>query len=201
MSSSSCMPGGSRPVSRIGRDPGSRTSHVADADRIRATPLAAAWRDHLNIRVLDDRLMHVVDKARDIGKQLVAGPLAPGKIEQVQRTAIVAWIVRQHVESRPTEMRLRRTILVQHVVINLTCAIDVREVDQPVAPTSRIIDREGTHKRRAGPKGLEDEPLRSAEPQALTHRPFELLEVAWLDAKRAELGSELHRVRLLQERE
>ena len=74
-------------------------------------------------------------------------------------------------------------------------------MDQPVAPAARIINREGTDERGAGAEGLEHEPLRRAEPEALAHGALKRAEVHRLDPEWAELGRELDRIRLLQERE
>src|ERR1044072_2328650 len=96
-------------------------------------------------------------------------------------------------------MRLSRAVLVEDIIIDLPRAIDVGEVDQPVAPAAGIVDRKGTDERRAGPERLEHEPLGGAEPAMLAHRAVENVEPGWLDVEGPKLRGKLYGVRLLEE--
>ena len=51
-------------------------------------------------------------------------------------------------------------IVVENIVINLTGAVVVREMNQPIPPATRIVDRERTDERRAILVNLKHQPFR-----------------------------------------
>ncbi|GLU28018.1 hypothetical protein Brsp01_32510 [Brucella sp. NBRC 12950] len=82
----------------------------------------------------------------------------------------MASVVTQHIQTSPAEMGLRAAVVMQDVVIDLTGAVRLGEVDEPVTPSIWIVDGEGAHKWRADLKRIEHEALSRAQPPFVAHR-------------------------------
>ena len=89
----------------------------------------------------------------------VSSVLSAGCILQILLTFVVSWVIAQHIQSRSTEMGLGRSIVMEHHVVRLSGTVRIGEMDQPVAPTIRIVDREWTYVPGKAMKILEDEAL------------------------------------------
>ena len=61
--------------------------------------------------------------------------------------------------TRTTEVGLSAAVLMKDVVVYLTRTIEIREMNKPVLPSVRIVNRERAHVRCTSPERLEHELL------------------------------------------
>ncbi len=95
----------------------------------------------------------------------------------------MGWIIREHVQAGTPEVGLNGAVLVQNIVVNLACAIDVRKVDEPVAPAPWVVDRERTDERRTRSKSFKNDPLGGSEPCVFADRGFVSSQAGRLDSE------------------
>lgn len=112
------------------------------------------------------------DEPGNVVEELPFGTSAPGNVKQVESTHILLRIERKHVQAGAPEMRLHSAILMQDVVIFLPCAVAAGEVDEPVAPSVWIIDREGADIGGAVTETFKYQSFRRAEPFVVAHSTF-----------------------------
>jgi ATP dependent DNA ligase C terminal region len=105
-----------------------------------------------------DCVPKVRHQSRDIVEKLFLRLGSARCIEKI-KCPIVSRIIREHIQTGAAEVGLGTAVCMQNVIVFLSSAIRVREVDQPIAPTVRIIDREWADERRAPFKCVKHDPL------------------------------------------
>src|SRR5262249_51603826 len=100
--------------------------------------------------------------------------------------------------TRAAKMGLHTAVLMKHIVVFLARTVVAGEMNKPIPPTIRIVNRERTDIARAISKRLEDESLCSPQPLFVAHAAFERGKIGCRHAKKFELGGEKVRISLAQ---
>ena len=104
-------------------------------------------------------------------------------------------------EARPPEMSLGAAVGVQDVVVDLTGAVGIGEMDEPVPPAVPTVDREGADERCAGAERLEHKTLGGSQPRLLMYGAFKTLQIGAVETDMGELCRKKRGLGLPQERD
>src|SRR5580698_6192018 len=96
-------------------------------------------------------------------------------------------------------MGLHTAVLMEDVIVFLARPVVAGEVDEPVSPAIRIIDRERTDIASAISKRLEDQTLCGAQPVLVAHTAFERGKIGSGHAEEFELRGKQVWIGLAQE--
>ncbi len=69
------------------------------------------------------------DESRDVLNELAFRGLTSGIVEQIECSPVMCGVVGEHIQTRAPKMRLGAAIMMQDIIIDLTCTIEVRKMN------------------------------------------------------------------------